>query len=131
VLVADDSPDNRELVSFILSKAGADVLVVEDGERAVQTALSAQQVGEPFDVILMDVQMPRLDGFTATERLRSEGYRGVIVALTADARPEQLQQSRISGCDACLPKPIDGSLLGMVSELSTRKSIAAEAPHVA
>ncbi len=131
VLVADDSPDNRELVSFILGKAGADVLTVEDGERAIQAALSAEQAGTPFDVILMDVQMPQLDGFTATERLRGKGYQGFIVALTADARPEQLQQSRISGCDACLAKPIDGSLLGLLGEYSARKSATSETPHVA
>jgi len=131
VLVADDSPDNRELVSFVLGKAGADVFTVEDGERAVQTALSAEQSGTPFDVILMDVQMPLLDGFTATEHLRGEGYQGFIVALTADARPEQLQQSRLSGCDACLAKPIDGSLLGLLAEYTARKSAASETPHMA
>lgn len=131
VLVADDSPDNRELVSFILGKAGAEVHTVEDGERAVRTVISAQQSGTPFDVILMDVQMPLVDGFAATERLREAGYQGFIVALTADARPEQLQQSRLAGCDACLAKPIDGSLLGLLAKYAEGKSAESEAPHVA
>ncbi len=130
VLVADDSADNRELVSFILGKNGADVRTVDSGERAVLAALTAEQAGNPFDVVLMDVQMPYLDGFAATEQLRSAGYRGFVVALTADARPEQLEQSRVAGCDACLSKPLDDSLLGMLVELPQRQPPVAESSHV-
>jgi len=121
ILVADDSPDNQELVAFWLHKSGAKVTAVENGVDAVEQALSAREAGLPFDVILMDVQMPRMDGFAATEQLRTLGYTGPIVALTAHARPQELQQSRRSGCDACLSKPIDESLLRLVAQLARQQ----------
>ncbi len=129
VLIADDSADNRELVTFILERSEAQVTAVNNGVDAVRAALEADQTGFSFDVILMDVQMPKLDGFAATERLREQGYTGLIVALTAHARPEELQQSRLSGCDACLSKPIDGSLLGLISQM-TQRAEADRAPTV-
>jgi signal transduction histidine kinase len=131
VLIVDDSPDNRDLASFIVSKSGAEVQAVEDGEQAVQAALLAEQTGKRFDAILMDVQMPNLDGFTATERLRGAGYHGFIVALTADVRPDQLHQSQIAGCNACLPKPIDASLLELLAEHVRPRLIDAESHRLA
>ncbi len=120
ILVAEDSPDNQELVTFVLERSGAQVTAVDNGAEAVRVALAAQRNGSPFDVILMDVQMPMLDGFTATERLREQEYPGLIVALTAHARPEELQQSRRSGCNACISKPIDNSILRLIAQLKQR-----------
>jgi signal transduction histidine kinase/CheY-like chemotaxis protein len=118
ILLADDSPDNQDLVEFVLNKAGAQVVIVGNGADAVKRALAARQEGKVFDVVLMDVQMPLVDGFTATAQLRAEGYTGPIVALTAHAQAEQLQQALQCGCDACLSKPIDESLLGLLSKLT-------------
>ncbi len=129
VLVADDSRDNQELVAFVLQKSGALVTTVDNGADAVHQALLAQAADVPFDVILMDVQMPRVDGFSATEELRSQGYPGPIVALTAHSRPEDLQRCRRSGCDACLTKPIDESLLTLIAQF-VRGRERSEAPAV-
>lgn len=130
VLVADDSPDNQDLLEFVLTKAGARVEIVGNGEDAVRRALVAVREGNPFDVILMDVQMPLLDGFAATAQLRAEGYAGPIVALTAHTHPEQLQQARLSGCNACLSKPIDDSLLGLLAQLTQHKQGQSALPAV-
>ena len=85
VLLAEDGPDNQLLISTLLSKAGASVTIAENGRLAVEKALAARSAGTPFDVILMDMQMPELDGYAATSKLRSAGYRGAIIALTAHA----------------------------------------------
>jgi CheY-like chemotaxis protein len=91
---------------------GLDVAAVGDGSEAAARALEAQADGRPFDVILMDMHMPVIDGFEATVQLRAAGYRGAIIALTADARSECLQR----GCNDHLAKPIDWDrLLSLIS----------------
>ncbi len=117
VLVADDSPDNQELLSFVLRKSGASVTTVGDGGAAIAQALEAMHTQTPFDAIVLDVQMPVLDGFTAAERLRALGYQGPIVTLTAYARAEEMRQAQLSGCNACLTKPIDDNFLSQLAEL--------------
>ena len=83
ILLAEDDPDNRRWLSLILERAGAEVTAVVDGLAAVEQATAAWQRDEPFDLIVMDVLMPRLDGLQATRQLRAAGYRHPIVALTA------------------------------------------------
>lgn len=107
VLLAEDAPDNRLLVSRILERYGASVITAEDGRQAVDQALAAHAAGTPFDVILMDMQMPILDGCGATRELRKAGYTRPIIALTANILQSDLQDCLDAGCDAHPPKPIN------------------------
>jgi signal transduction histidine kinase/CheY-like chemotaxis protein len=104
VLVVEDSPDNQDLIAKYLIKAGATVEVVDNGLMAVQKALT-----EPYDLILMDVQMPIMDGLTATRKLRSEGYKNPIVNITANAMKEDRDKCIAAGADDYLTKPVDVS----------------------
>ncbi len=107
ILVAEDGPDNQRLITFLLNRAGADVTVVENGQIACQQALAAEAAGTPFAVILMDMQMPVMDGYTAVRMLRENHYPRPIIALTAHAMDGSERECREAGCTAYLSKPID------------------------
>jgi CheY-like chemotaxis protein len=102
VLVVDDSETNRKLLRLMLRWAGAHVEQAENGGQAIQRALA-----EPFDVILMDMQMPVMDGYTATKRIRELGYRGPIIALTAHAMKGDREKCEAAGCSGYLSKPVN------------------------
>ncbi len=125
VLLADDGRDNQKLISLVLTRAGATVLTVENGRLACEKALGAQHDGTPFDVILMDMQMPELDGWSATTLLRSVGYDGPVIALTANVMDGDRDRCLAAGCDDFASKPIDkGVLLATIARWRGKRSNA-------
>ncbi|HXZ86298.1 MAG TPA: ATP-binding protein, partial [Myxococcota bacterium] len=111
VLLAEDGVDNQRLVRALLRPTAVEVAVVENGAQAVDQALAALDAGRPFELVLMDMQMPVMDGYEATRRLRAEAYTGPIVALTAHAMSTDRSRCLEAGCDDYLSKPIDRAKL--------------------
>lgn len=107
VLLAEDGPDNQRLISRLLAKAGAEVVCVSDGREALDACRRALAEGRPFHVVLMDMEMPRMDGYTATSLLRGEGYDRPILALTAHAMAGDREKCVHAGCDDYVSKPVD------------------------
>jgi len=106
VLVAEDTPTNRKLIKLILERMGLEVATVENGVEAIRKALA-----ESFDLIFMDIQMPKVNGYEATRELRLEGLATPIVALTANAMKGDEKKCIEAGCDDYLAKPINGKEL--------------------
>ncbi len=119
ILLAEDGPENREVITLQLGNAGCEVISAEDGRQACELALAAVNAGNAFDVVLMDMQMPVMDGYTATAQLRQTGYTGVIIALTAHALAEDRERCLSVGCDEYAAKPIElPELLAMIARFS-------------
>lgn len=106
VLVAEDNPVNQHLVRRLLERAGARVETVENGRLAVQRTVEMNAADTGFHIVLMDIQMPVMDGYRATAELRRHGYQGAIVALTAHAMSGDRERCLSAGCDGYLSKPI-------------------------
>jgi PAS domain S-box-containing protein len=111
VLIADDLVLNVKVLRFYLETAGLEVTVAINGQDACEQAMEASNAGAPFDVVLMDMQMPVMDGYTATRKLRASGYTGPIVALTANAMSHDRKKCMDCGCDDYLAKPVTRQLL--------------------
>jgi len=112
VLVVEDVLDNQMLTKLYLARKGMEVQFANNGVEGVQKALD-----QNFDLILMDMQMPVMDGYTATKQLRDKGYEKPIIALTAHAMKEDRERCLQSGCDDYLTKPLDSNALyGAISK---------------
>lgn len=97
--------------------------MADNGQIAVDLALTAKAEGEPYDVILMDMQMPVMDGYNATMKLRAEGYTEPIIALTAHAMNHDRQKCLDAGCDEYLSKPINHfSLVSLVARFVGKRT---------
>ena len=134
VLLAEDGIDNQRLISLLLQKAGAEVTVAENGKIAHDLALGSQAQTNPFDVILMDMQMPVMDGYETTRKLRAAGYTGPIIAATAHAMSTDQAECLTAGCNDYLSKPIQrDQLVSLVAKhashgASCKAGIAGELP---
>ncbi len=125
VLLAEDGPDNQRLISFILKKSGLQVDLAENGKIAVEYAQRSIAEGEPYDLILMDMQMPEMDGYEATRHLRQSGWEGPVIALTAHAMTGDRTKCLEAGCDDYLTKPIDHKAFFRVVGHYLRDAVAA------
>ncbi len=123
ILVAEDGPDNQRLILHHLRKAGADTTLVDNGLKAVNATLDANSLGMAFDVVLLDIQMPIMDGYEAVRCLRDQSYRGPIIALTAHAMADDRQICLSAGCSDYLTKPLNRAELVNV----IRRYVKAEA----
>ncbi len=106
ILLAEDTPDTARFLVLVLRSRGHEVEHEADGEAALAAHRAAAERGEPFDVVLTDVQMPRMDGHTLARRLREDGWDGPIVALTAHASGEHRRDALAAGCDDHIAKPV-------------------------
>ena len=106
ILYVEDGPDNQRLISFLLKKAGATVTLAENGQAGFDLAMATKRDGYPFDVILMDMQMPVMDGYEATLKLRENDYTLPIIAITAHAMANDRQRCLDIGCDDYATKPV-------------------------
>jgi signal transduction histidine kinase/DNA-binding NarL/FixJ family response regulator len=127
VLLAEDGPDNRLLIGALLQRLGLTVAVVEDGAQAVAAALAGR-----FDLVLMDIQMPVMDGLEAARALIAAGHAAPLVALTANVMPDDLARYRAAGFRRCIGKPIDvaafaGVLASLLEQAAGRAARAAMA----
>ncbi|MCC9602759.1 PAS domain S-box protein [Stieleria sp. JC731] len=111
ILVVDDRPDIRLLSKRILTKAGATVVEAVDGLDAIDRYNESVQANKTIDCIILDMQMPRLDGYRTASRLRKMDFHGPIIAVTAEAMDGDSNRCIASGCDDYLSKPIDANKL--------------------
>ncbi len=124
VLIAEDSHAQQRILSFLMGKAGMTTTLVENGQQALDRAAH-----ESFDAILLDMQMPEVDGYEAASRLRRLGYRGPMVALTADTFRGDEQRCLEAGCDGYLAKPVQpAELLGLLMRLLGTSTVVLGVP---
>jgi CheY-like chemotaxis protein len=102
ILIVEDNPTNRKLIEVILRRAGFQTLSVEDGESALEVALR-----EKPQLILMDIQLPGMNGLEATRILRAASFLAPIIALTGNESGQERDEAAAAGCTAHITKPVD------------------------
>jgi CheY-like chemotaxis protein len=118
VLICEDQPEIRRLMGWLIEEAGGRATLIDSGEAAVEVV---QQAADDFDVVLLDIQMPRLDGSEVARRIRQLGFRKPVIAVTAAAMPTDREKCLQAGCDDYLPKPIEvDKLLSMIARYTAR-----------
>lgn len=118
ILVVEDSADVQNLLREYLAPTRAEILQAYDGQAGVTQVLAAAAAGQPIALVLMDQQMPGVDGYTATRQLRRLGHTMPIVAITAAGVESNRLLAERSGCSAWLPKPLlPEDLYRVISEL--------------
>jgi len=113
--IAEDSESISLLLTYLLEEAGASIRKSTNGKQAVEEILSTVKTSQPADLILMDMQMPIMDGYTATEKLREAGLKTPIIAMTAFTFLDDQKKCLDCGCDAYISKPINPT--SIVSQL--------------
>ena len=106
MLLVDDASDNRRILSYFLTRAGAETVQAEDGRAALELYDAAEISSRSFDAIVTDLEMPHIDGYELATRLRSRGATLPIVACTASASPAAIRRCYDAGCSAHVSKPI-------------------------
>ena len=126
ILCVDDNQDNRQLVSFLVAKTGATLTLAEDGQQAINVAEDT-----PFDLVLMDMQMPEMDGIQATKHLKSNGFITPIVMLTANVDSQSKSQVLAAGAVEHFAKPIDSSkFYALLSKYLGADSVTIDSPKI-
>lgn len=121
VLLVDDCVDTQRLFAHILSKAGAGVTTAQNGREAIRMAIQAMVEQRPYDCILLDMQLPDIEGYQVARILRDSGYAAPIVALTANSSPGERERCLASGCDDFASKPVSrDTLLQIVAKHTSR-----------
>jgi CheY-like chemotaxis protein len=125
VLSVEDEPSNGEIIQIILSSQGHHVTTVENGQEALDRLI---EQGEQFDVVLMDIQMPVMDGLEATRRLRAHPATShlTIICVSARASGSDGKAGVAAGCDAYITKPYKSrQLIDVLRETLTRRGVIA------
>ena len=131
ILVAEDNQINALMIRSLLGRLGHDTVITTNGAEALESWLSAKSAGSPYELVLMDIQMPQLNGIETTKRMRSleagePGVRTPILALTANTLVEDRYACFEAGMDGFLIKPLDREKLAeALAVLAASRHIAA------
>lgn len=117
ILIVEDDPGIVKMLLRRLKKAGYNIETAENGKVGVEKALQFKP-----DLILLDMHMPVMDGYTAARELRQQGYKGLICALTASAMVEETNKSLDAGCDIFIAKPVEPDFESKIKSLLTANS---------
>lgn len=124
VLVAEDTPAIQFVIRRIVGSAVEELVIVNNGREAIDTVLANEMSEMPFDLVVMDIQMPQVNGIEATRQLRREGFERPIIALTAGTMDEERQECMAAGCSHFLSKPIDVECLHQLFATLARETSA-------
>lgn len=126
ILLVEDGIYNQRFIKFLLTRAGAEITIVENGQEAINELQKSQGIGDPigypYDLILMDIQMPVLDGYSTTRKIRALGYTKPIIALTIHAMDSDRQKCFDAGCDEYMSKPLERKKLISIINSFLKKS---------